>query len=521
MGFINPDALVGAAHHLVRAVENQARQLPSSTSSISSVASSLVSSATSAVTSATSAATSPSSAPFSTFPPTTVTLSMSPTGSTINSGTGGANSSDTNNGNNGGGQSSPLLFFVALGFGVVFTNLWIIVGVKYCFRYNARNRQMRMTGEDGEPITLDNMPRPHRRRREKKLMTMDEVNEKFPMMKYKSWVASRASEGLPTQGGVSAMPSRANSVRSVDGVVPELPSKERDSVDRPATSATSKVQEKPEFRHLASDSTSGTIKDVHQPMDDRPTSPPATNAPDTEPLPRVISRSSGEHDDDDDDEHINAALPPECLGTAGDTCAICIDTLEDDDDVRGLTCGHAFHAVCVDPWLTSRRACCPLCKADYYTPKPRPEGQTDPNAPITIAIVEGGRNRMNMPSRPGATWIGIRGHSRMMRSSRNANNGTDEERPAGVDDNSGRQFGFFHRRQQQAANPNGAAPEIVQPDHGGFFSNLRQQFPAFRRPPATTPAQPHVEDDAPVAPGATEEVSPSQLEAGVRPTEGR
>lgn len=32
------------------------------------------------------------------------------------------NSGNTNNG--GGSGSSPLLFFVALGFGVVFTNLW-------------------------------------------------------------------------------------------------------------------------------------------------------------------------------------------------------------------------------------------------------------------------------------------------------------------------------------------------------------------------------------------------------------
>jgi len=58
--------------------------------------------------------------------------------------------------------------------------------------------------EDGEPINLDNMPRPHRRRREKKLMTMEEVNEKFPMQKYKAWVAGRAQEGLPTRGGVTA-----------------------------------------------------------------------------------------------------------------------------------------------------------------------------------------------------------------------------------------------------------------------------------------------------------------------------
>ncbi len=56
-------------------------------------------------------------------------------------------------------------------------------------------------------------------------MTMDEVNEKFPMLKYKNWVAGRARDGLPSKGGVSSPPSRANSVRSVEGVVPELPPK--------------------------------------------------------------------------------------------------------------------------------------------------------------------------------------------------------------------------------------------------------------------------------------------------------
>jgi hypothetical protein len=33
-------------------------------------------------------------------------------------------SNSNNNNNNSGPTSSPLLFFVALGFGVVFTNLW-------------------------------------------------------------------------------------------------------------------------------------------------------------------------------------------------------------------------------------------------------------------------------------------------------------------------------------------------------------------------------------------------------------
>ena len=48
------------------------------------------------------------------------------------------------------------------------------------------------------------------------------------------------------------------------------------------------------------------------------------------------------------------------------TCAICLDVLDDDSIVRGLICGHVFHAECIDPWLTRRRACCPMCKRDYF-----------------------------------------------------------------------------------------------------------------------------------------------------------
>lgn len=47
-------------------------------------------------------------------------------------------------------------------------------------------------------------------------------------------------------------------------------------------------------------------------------------------------------------------------------CAICLDSLENEDSVRGLICGHVFHQVCLDPWLTTRRACCPICKRDLY-----------------------------------------------------------------------------------------------------------------------------------------------------------
>ncbi|KAF7562982.1 hypothetical protein G7046_g1157 [Stylonectria norvegica] len=301
------------------------------------------------------------------------------------------------------GSSSPLLFFVALGFGVVFTNLWIIVGVKYCFRYNARNRALRMN-EEGDPVLLDNMPRPHRRRREKKLMTMDEVNDKFPMMKYKAWVSNRAKEGLPTAGGVSTPPSRANSVRDVDGIVPDFSVKDRDSIDgRPSTGAE---------RSAKTGGESTNTMDLEKPKDlsTLPTEAGQTSSDETTTQttrPNELKRIASE-DTEDEDDHIDAALPPDCLGDPGDTCAICIDTLEDDDDVRGLTCGHAFHAVCVDPWLTSRRACCPLCKADYYTPKPRAPAEAGEGIGPNTPNFSSRNNRVNLPAGLRGVWFGNR-----------------------------------------------------------------------------------------------------------------
>jgi hypothetical protein len=394
----------------------------------------------------------------------------------------------------------------------------IIVGVKYCFRYNARNSQLR--NEDGEPINMENMPRPHRRRREKKLMPIDEVNEKFPMLKYKTWVASRAQEGLPTRGGVSAPPSRPNSIRDADGVSPELPPKERMSTEErpmtsaastkapapaasepaasePAADAVSSSAEKPEVhspQHAPKESTSSTVGGIPRASID------SHHDPETAVAHKHMSQIS--HDEDDEDEHIDAALPPECLGTSGDTCAICIDTLENDDDVRGLTCGHAFHAACIDPWLTTRRACCPLCKTDYYTPKPRPqpaegaEGTTTGVVQVTLPPNTRSSNRINLPSRPRPTFLGFG------RTEQTNHNGRRRTRDTGGSSVPGRRG----ERTSPAPSPTEAAPS------GGLLSGLREAFPGFRVPRF----QRAQADPNSASSGANSPTTPSQLEAGVR-----
>lgn len=289
------------------------------------------------------------------------------------------------------------------------------MGVKYCFRYN--RRRAAQAAADGEPIDLAAMPRPHRRRREKKLMTMDEVNERFPLLKYKQWKSTRETEGLPTTGGIATAPvSRAASMKDVEGVIS---SKDEGAPSSPTTdtalsmareqhtAANSSTQPQPAPPAQPMISVADVERDVERDAEkgalaDQSTATKTETAEPGKPSPQATVRENDESDDEDDP--IRTATAPEMLAEPGDTCAICLDTLEDDDDVRGLTCGHAFHGSCVDPWLTSRRACCPLCKADYYVPKPRPEGEAEQ--------AQNGRTRggLRSPTSPQAVWTTTRGN---------------------------------------------------------------------------------------------------------------
>lgn len=69
-----------------------------------------------------------------------------------------------------------------------------------------------------------------------------------------------------------------------------------------------------------------------------------------------------------------------------DSCAICQDSLTEDQDGRKLNaCGHWFHKACIDTWL-ERDVHCPVCRHDIREPlqtstQPQPPTQTQPPLP--------------------------------------------------------------------------------------------------------------------------------------------
>lgn len=372
-------------------------------------------------------------------------------------------------------------------------------------------------------------------------MSMDEVNERFPLTKYKIWRAGREQEGLPSTGGITAPPSRAGSIREHYGGL------KRVSVDEgpPAPEEPTTITHENGQHDISSETHDfASIKPQTQTIPSRPSSeekpaPPeirvedttqqraANNVTSTQTTPTEPPTTTTTEDRvaEDDDDPARTAFPDPLLESTqpGDSCAICIESLDEDDEVRGLTCGHAFHASCIDPWLTSRRACCPLCKADYYVPKNRPDGdatnagvadganmpQQPPNALQRPRYFLGSvGSMMGNSGRPG--WpLGV-GHrpARVPRQRQQRHQDQDQD-----------QLRYVQRSQQSG----GAVANAEQnPTRASRFTNLvragRSRLPALPRRGPRGDTQRQQDRAAANAVASTSDVptTPAQLEAGTR-----
>jgi hypothetical protein len=356
-------------------------------------------------------------------------------------------------------------------------------------------------------------------------MTMDEVNERFPLSKYKQWKASRETDGLPAAGGIATAPqSRANSIKDVEAVVEPVRDDGASSSPKPATALDMARDDQAgnpsATKQTASPRASLSAREEHDVEKNKKDAgekhveltQAETAASHYAPGKETGQASDKENDGDesDDDDPIRTATAPELLAEPGDTCAICLDTLEDTDDVRGLTCGHAFHASCVDPWLTSRRACCPLCKADYYVPKPRPEGENAEQTPSGRRSNATGLRSLASPQaayRGQANPFGFSRNRVVVISNVDRHNGNMSNRTG----NAAFGFGGFLRTGRRDRTPNTATasattPEIQNEQPGGWRSRLAAPSWLSRNRAAGTNA----------GSTANSQPTPGQLEAGAR-----
>ncbi|XP_018494398.1 E3 ubiquitin-protein ligase RNF13 isoform X2 [Galendromus occidentalis] len=89
-----------------------------------------------------------------------------------------------------------------------------------------------------------------------------------------------------------------------------------------------------------------------------------------------------------------------------ESCSICLDEYQEGDKLRVLPCSHAYHAKCIDPWLTKNRRVCPLCKRKIILPGMPEDSSDDETAPLLSNQHDtGGGTFRNESPRPEHTEI--------------------------------------------------------------------------------------------------------------------
>ncbi|ORY09521.1 hypothetical protein BCR34DRAFT_454845, partial [Clohesyomyces aquaticus] len=67
---------------------------------------------------------------------------------------------------------------------------------------------------------------------------------------------------------------------------------------------------------------------------------------------------------------------------ADQRCLVCLCDFEVDEEARKLVnCGHLFHKICIDQWLTTGRNSCPLCRGQGVVESATPGDRAQPTTP--------------------------------------------------------------------------------------------------------------------------------------------
>uniref|UniRef100_A0A060T9U9 ARAD1D17424p n=1 Tax=Blastobotrys adeninivorans TaxID=409370 RepID=A0A060T9U9_BLAAD len=258
------------------------------------------------------------------------------------------------------------------------------MGVRYCIRRRRHPEQF-------APPPVARAYRVRTRRKKPKLMHIDGVNEKFPTMTFKEARIERphiADDNLPK-------------------VEPDSTRQDQQSTDAIIEVGTDSHHEDGHEKKVAG-------------VDTREVSPEANNNtshdafeknPDLEAQTHTQHHETSSVNDSVDSEEGDEEIIEDSLDDvdSDDTCAVCLEQMEDMESVRLLTCGHIFHAECIDPWFTMRRACCPLCKADYYDVNYDPEQNNEQEQQNNAAQQEA--QNTQPPRRRDRVWTALLGNN--------------------------------------------------------------------------------------------------------------
>ena len=191
-----------------------------------------------------------------------------------------------------------------------------------------------------------------------RLLTVDQINEEFPVMMYKVWKASREEGGLSTESGIATSSMNPLMHDNLDTTL------QNEALARSDTAHAGQCSHKLE----ATGDVSGISTDNAQAMSIMTSSVPS--------ITRHCETKCN---------NIPHSPRRQLVEVVEDKCAICLEVPEDDDVVRSLKCGHCYHQTCIDPWLTNQRGACPLCKLEFYLPS-EPHAKAEPESTLLSTV---------------------------------------------------------------------------------------------------------------------------------------